>query len=84
MEYAKDAETIKGNDFKQALTLEKNKYLDLMDKYNQEKKKTSLMSDQLCEFKEEVNKIKKHLDQETEHLNTIWFVFTFYPTISNI
>ena len=32
MEYAKDAETIKGNDLKQSLNLEKNKSFDLMNK----------------------------------------------------
>ena len=35
MEYAKDAEAIKGNDLKQNLNSEKTKCLELMDKLNQ-------------------------------------------------
>jgi hypothetical protein len=72
MEYAKDAEAIKGNDLKQSLNIEKNKCLEMMDKLNQEKKKTNLMQEQLCELNEEVLKIKEHLDKETNHLHAIW------------
>lgn len=72
MEYAKDAEAIKGNDLKQSLNIEKTKCLELMDKLNQEKKKTNSMQEQLCDLNEEFVKIKENLLAETENFKLVW------------
>ena len=72
MEYAKDAEVIKGNDLKQSLNTEKTKCLEFMDKLNQEKKKTNAMQEQLCDLNEEFVKIKDNLRVETENFNLVW------------
>jgi hypothetical protein len=72
MEYAKDAEAIKGNDLKQSLNIEKTKCLELMDKLNQEKKKTNSMQEQLCDLNEEFVKIKENLLAETENFKSVW------------
>jgi len=72
MEYAKDAEAIKGNDLKQGLNTEKTKCLDLMDKLNQEKKKTNAMQEQLCDMNEEFAKIKENLLAESENFKLVW------------
>lgn len=74
MEYAKDAEAIKGNDLKQSLNTEKTKCLELMDKLNQEKKKTNMMQEQLCDLNEEIVKIKEHLNSETYNFHSIWYL----------
>ena len=72
MEYAKDAEAIKGNDLKQSLNIEKTKCLELMDKLNQEKKKTNSMQEQLCDLNEDFVKIKENLLAETENFKSVW------------
>ena len=71
MEYAKDAEAIKGNDLKQSLNNEKTKCLELMEKLNQEKKKANLMQEQLCDLNEEFTKLKGHLDSEINNFTII-------------
>ena len=69
MEYAKDAEAIKGNDLKQSLNLEKSKSLDLMDKLNQEKKKSNIMHEQICDLNEQIADLKERLN--IEYKNTM-------------
>lgn len=72
MEYAKDTETIKGNDLKQSLNAEKAKYLDAMEKFNQEKKKTNSLQKQVADISDELNHIKQLLDAETINHQNVW------------
>jgi hypothetical protein len=71
MEYAKDAEAIKGNDLKQSLNLEKTKCLELMEKLNQEKKRVNSMQEKLNDMNDELFKIKEHLNSEIKNYNLI-------------
>jgi hypothetical protein len=78
MEYARDAEAIKGNDLKQSLNQEKTKSLDLMDKLNQETKKTNSMQEQLSDLTDELVKIKELLNSETKNFHSIWLVVNYF------
>lgn len=71
MEYAKEAETIKLNVQNQTLDAEKTKCLEYMDKYNQEKKKTVSMKEQLGVLNEQVSKIKERFDKESNEMQNI-------------
>lgn len=77
MEYAKDAEAIKGNDLKQNLNSEKTKCLELMDKLNQEKKKLNNVQEQLCDLKEEISKLKEHINIDSKNHKNVWLVTQF-------
>jgi hypothetical protein len=73
MEYNRDAETIKANDFKQSLNSEKAKNIELLEKLNQERKQSNLMQEQLSDVRDEVCRMKEHLDHETNNYKTIWY-----------
>ncbi len=72
MEYNRDAENIKANDFKQSLNMEKAKNIELLEKLNHERKSSTSMQDQLADFKEEFNRIKQSLDNETSNYKSVW------------
>ncbi len=72
MEYNRDAETIKANDFKQSLSTEKAKNFELLEKLSHERKLSNSMQDQLADFKEEFGRIKEHLESETNNYKNIW------------
>jgi hypothetical protein len=65
MEYAKDAELIKANDLKRSLNIEKSKNIELMDKLNQEKKRSNQFSEQLFEANEQISNLKERLNIES-------------------
>ena len=71
MEYNKDAENIKANDLKQSLNSEKAKNLESMEKLNQERKKTNVMQEQLCDLKDEVSRMRDTITIENKNYKII-------------
>ena len=65
VEYARDAEAIKGNDLKQSLNAEKAKSLEFIERLNQETRKTNSQQEQLAELAEECARIKHMLEAQT-------------------
>ena len=67
MEYNKDAEDIRMSDVKQSLNNEKTKCIEIMDKLNQEKKRTNELQTKVTDVSEELEKAKEILSSENEH-----------------
>jgi hypothetical protein len=67
MEYNKDAEDMKTNDLRQSLNSEKTKCIEVMDRLNQEKKRTNELEEKVADLSEELERTKEILNTENEH-----------------
>jgi hypothetical protein len=71
MEYSRDTETVKVNNQRDILNAEKTKNLELMEKYNKEKKRANSLQDKLSNLSDEVTKINTHLKEEAKNFDSI-------------